>query len=202
MKKLLFMKSFMFACIAISLMSFATEWKLAKTKDKITVYTRAYSSKSSLKEFKAVTSLNATKDQVEALLLDVKNMTNWYDMISDVQVIKVLSGNSAIYRITFDFPMIVQDRYTTIKASLVRDANGNIIVNSAYEDIAHTPVKNAVLVKNLNSSWTIAGKDNELTVTHIGFMDPAGNVPDWLVNSSLVDGPIKTLSAMKKKLNK
>jgi hypothetical protein len=79
--------------------------------------------------------------------------------------------------------------------------NNNLLVNSKFYDIKHTAYEKCVFVTGIESKWIISGKDNDLTVTHTAYMDPSGNIPDWIVNTSVTNGPIKTLSNLKKRLN-
>jgi hypothetical protein len=170
----------------------STEWELQKSKDNIKVYTRTFNSANSIKEFKAVTTSKSTKKNIESVLLEVEKMPEWYDKIKEIKILKKLSPTSAIYRITFDFP-VVNDRYTTLKASLKYDQQNNLIVQSKYEPYPHTPVPSAVFVTEVESKWVISGQDNALRIEHTGYMNPSGSIPEWAVNSSLVDGPIRTL---------
>jgi uncharacterized protein YlbG (UPF0298 family) len=195
------MKIFLLTFSLLLCISSDTEWELRKNKNNIKVYTKVHSDATAINEFKALTSFQGKKEDIKKVLMDVENMDKWYDKISDVKVLKRISPTSAIYRLTFDFPL-VQDRYTTIKATLTTDANNNIFITTAYEKINHTPVAEAIFVNDIQSSWNITGSDGNINIQHIGYMNPAGKLPEWLINSSLTDGPIKTITELKKLASK
>ena len=45
---------------------------------------------------------------------------------------------------------------------------------------------------------SITKNGNKLDVEHIGFMDPAGSIPQWMVNTNVVDSPMKTIKNLKR----
>ena len=174
-----------------------SEWKLEKQKDNITIYTRK--TKFNLKEFRAVTSYNSTLDKVKNELSDVKNMNLWYDMITKVEVLKQISKTEAIYKIYFDFPAITSDRYSIIQGNLTHDDN-TVKVKTKYVDFPHTKETDRVLITNIYSEWSVTKNGNKLDVEHIGFMDPAGSIPQWMVNTNVVDSPMKTIKNLKRRV--
>jgi hypothetical protein len=194
------MKSvFLFSIIALCL-SFTYQksnaWNLAKEKNNIKVYTR-FRDGSKIKEFKAVANFNCTLAQVEKTLVNIKTMNQWYDKVEKVEMLQQISNNEAIYKIYFDFPAIVQDRYSTIKAIIKKDNIGNIFIKTSFFSVPHKEEKSRIYVKEIASEWSITGSDGNVTLEHIAFMNPAGFIPEWLVNSNLTDGPIRTLSNLK-----
>ncbi len=177
-------------------------WELSKDKNGIKVYTRKKTGYS-FKEFKAVSQYQCTKDKIQAEFLDIEAMSQWYDMVEKVELLKKVSDSEAIYKIYFNFPSPTTDRYSTIKAGLTRDkATGDINVYSKYIEIDHKREPNRVLITNMQTSWSIKGPDNNLSIEHIGYLDPAGSIPMWMFNSGLSDGPYRTLLNLKKRVEK
>jgi hypothetical protein len=177
-------------------------WELAKDKNGIKVYTRKKTG-FSFKEFKAESQFKCTKDKIQAEFVNIEAMSQWYDMVEKVELLKKLSETEAIYKIYFNFPSPTTDRYSTIKAGLSRDKiTGDISVYSQYFEIVHKPEPNRVLITNMQTSWSIKGSDNNLSIEHIGYLDPAGSIPMWMFNSGLSDGPYKTLLNLKKRVEK
>jgi hypothetical protein len=176
-----------------------SDWILAKSKGDISVFTRTRKGEKKLLEFKAVTTMPFSKKQIEKEFVDISNMNKWYDMVSEVKLLKKISNTDAIYSIVFDFP-IVSNRYAIVRATLSYDPEGNLVVTSKSTSLPHTPIANCIYTSNLESSWLFSGDDFKLNVEHKGFMDPAGIIPQWLVNSSITDGPIKSIINLKKRL--
>jgi hypothetical protein len=176
------------------------QWELAKDKNGIKVYTRKKDGYT-FKEFKATTTFKTTKDKMEAEFLNIKGMSLWYDMIEKVELIKKISNNEAIYKLYFDFPSPTTDRYAVVKASLTKDVKtGDILVNSKYHAIKHNPEPDRIQVTNIESKWVIKGSDFALNIEHSGHLDPAGNIPLWMFNSGLSDGPYRTIMNLKKRV--
>ena len=91
------------------------------------------------------------------------------------------------------------DRYSTIKASIRKESNGDLRVESKFYAIEHIAEEDYVYVKNIESAWKISGKDGKLSVEHTAFMDPSGSIPNWIINATLTDGPINTLTNLNNK---
>lgn len=178
---------------------FQESWNLAKEKNNIKVYTRI-SPGLNIKEFKAISTFKTTKDKIKAELKDVTKMNEWYDMVEKVEILKTISPNEVVFKLYFDFPAMVDNRYSTIKATLHEGENGDFNIVTKFENINHEALDDYVFVKNIRSEWRISGKDNAVSVEHIAYMDPSGNIPQWLVNSSITDGPIKTLTNLRARI--
>lgn len=174
------------------------EWVLAKQKNGISIYTKQADHKK-LKEFRAETVLNCSIDKMEAILKDLNSMNQWYDMIEKIEVLKTISNTEAIYKIYFDFPIVTSDRYSVLHASIVKNADNSLTATTKFDAMIHHPEKNRVFIKDIRSSWIVSPIDNhKVKVEHSGFMDPAGSIPQWLINQNIVDSPMKTLSNLKK----
>ncbi len=174
------------------------EWTLAKEKSGVKVYTRIKEGQK-LKELKAVATYNCTKDNLYKTFIDIQNMYQWYDMVEKVELLKQISPTEGVHKIFFDFPSLAGDRYSTIKASIKKEANGDLKVETRFYPIEHKPEADYVYVKNIESAWRISGKDGQLAVEHTAFMDPSGSIPNWIINATLTDGPIKTLTNLRKR---
>lgn len=174
------------------------EWSFAKEKNGIKVYTRLKEGQK-LKELKAVATYNCTKNALYTTFIDIQHMNDWYDMVEKVVLLKQISATEGVYKIFFDFPSLAGDRYSTIKASIRKESNGDLRVESKFYAIEHIAEEDYVYVKNIESAWKISGKDGKLSVEHTAFMDPSGSIPNWIINATLTDGPINTLTNLKKK---
>ncbi|MEI6900694.1 MAG: hypothetical protein WCL00_12515, partial [Bacteroidota bacterium] len=63
--------------------------------------------------------------------------------------------------------------------------------------------KDIVRIRDYRQSWTItpAGKNSSRAVLE-GFVDPAGSIPDWLINMLIVDSPFKIINGVKVRVEK
>jgi hypothetical protein len=194
---------YIFSLVSTTLLFSQKDWKRVVDKDNIKVWTKTYD-KDGIKQFKAETVYNENINTVVAALMDVEYSNNWYDMVEKVTILKRYSDTDAIYRIDFDFPALVSDRYTTVRASIKRDeATGNYIVKTKYERYDIPSDDSRVYVNKLESEWTISKIDeNSTKVYHAAFMDPNGSIPAWMVNTSVTSGPVKTLKGLGRNLSK
>jgi hypothetical protein len=190
---------FIVSILIITLLSFtmSNQWELQKEKNGMKVYTRMTQYK--LKEFKINTTLNTSLERLKAELMDVKNMYQWYDMIEQVDILKQISESEAIYKIHFDFPAITSDRYSVVHATITSD-DKSIKVRTKFIEYPHSPEKSKVKISNIYSEWNVKKNGQKLDVEHIGFLDPAGSIPQWLINQNVIDSPMKTLTNLKKRV--
>lgn len=196
------MKSLFIILMSALFITSDINWELAKEKNGIKVYTRKKTGYD-FKEFKAVTNFRCTKDKIQAEFVNIEAMSQWYDMVEKVELLKKVSESEAIYKLYFDFPSFTTDRYSTVKAGLTRDkVTGDISVYSKYIEVQHQKEADRILIKNIETSWKIKGPDNNLSIEHQGYLDPSGSIPMWIFNSGLSDGPYKTLMNLKKRVEK
>ncbi|MBK8698807.1 MAG: hypothetical protein IPN29_04420 [Saprospiraceae bacterium] len=187
------------AFILLSFHSGNEPWVLSKEKNGITVHTRKKEGEN-LKEFKATSTFNCTKEKLEKEFMNVRQMHLWYDMVEKVELLKEISPTEAVYKIYFDFPSLAGDRYSTIKAVIKKETGtGDLLVDTKYFPITHKPEEDRVFVTKIESHWRVSGRDGQLQVEHSAFMDPSGSIPQWIINATLTDGPIKTLTNLRKR---
>ena len=177
------------------------DWKLAKNKNNVKVYTREKEG-SDFKEFKAITTVTATMSQVQAVLNDVESYTEWIaDMKSSV-ALKTISPNERIDRYELDLPWPFEDRDMIMHYKLTQDTKNKstvIILKGKADYIPHK--KGFIRMKSAKGFWKITPKSSTETIVKYQFVaDPSGSLPAWVVNMFIVDGPYKTLTALKEKV--
>lgn len=179
----------------------AQEWELKKEKKGIKVWT-ADKEESRIKQFKAEMIIEADMENVVAILLDVDNMHTWYDRIDFAKELKRNNAFSAVYLIKFGLPWPVKDRYAVVQSEITYDKESKTAtIISKNEKGYLSEYEGLVRTSMLNSGWEVQSMEHgRVRVLHYGHMDPSGNIPAWLANSSIENGPIKTLSRMVEKL--
>ena len=85
------------------------EWKLAKQKNQISVYTRSVSG-SRFKAILGTMEVSATPGQVAALLRDVQNCVDWVAMCKEARVVRRISDRQEIVYGRNDLPFPALDR--------------------------------------------------------------------------------------------
>jgi hypothetical protein len=178
------------------------DWVLQRDESGIKVWTKDFPD-SKFKQFKTETKIKATLKNVVAVFLDIENMSLWYDRVEKVIMVEKISDREGIYKINFELPWPVADRVSAVRAILSHDPTSNVVrVDTNYEPgiIRDTDV---LLVTTMHSEWVLTPVDEDYVhIYHKGYMDPAGSLPSWISNSGVKDGPVKTLTALKRILPK
>ncbi len=172
-----------------------SSWVVSKHDDGIKVYLKDTEG-NRFKSFKVETIFDADYETVLAVLLDVKNIPTYYEMIVDVQDIKEISPQEATYTLFFDFPWPVKDRYSLVESRVDVKRDGSIVVstNGVKGDLKPKLVQ----VDEMKSIWVLKkGKNKTTEVMHTGFMDPGGKVPAWLSKKKTTKNPFRSIQRMR-----
>jgi len=179
------------------------EWKLAKDKDGIQVYTRLQEGRK-IKEFRAVTVIKASLSSVVALVKDAEVAPEWYNHVRSGKPIKVFDEQRSIIYLELDFPFPATDRDMVARFEYTQDPETKV-VRSVVEGMPdYIPEKKGIIrITELEGSWTFTPlPDNKVKVEYQFYADPGGNLPVWAVNMFIVDDPYKSLRRMQEFVEK
>lgn len=178
---------------------YSQDWEFKREQEGIQVYT-ADREGSGFKHFKATATVEANLEQMKAIFRDISNMHTWYDSVAENRLLQKIDVNEAIYTLILDMPWPVKDRASVIRAKMETFDNG-FEVRTQYDNSIKNPLspEDYVLVHDIGSSWIVKSIDDKhVSITHQGYMDPAGSVPAWLAENSVEKGPIKTIQNLRK----
>lgn len=182
--------------------SFAdSPWKLEKDADNVKVYTRVVEG-SALKEFKGITSIQTSLTSLVALLDDREAGPSWIKDSKESSLIKKVDDKlSYSYNVTAA-PWPVKDRDMVIKSVTTQEENSLVVrIQLNAEKEGKPEEKGRVRVTEMKGYWEFKPMDNgAVQVTYQVHADPAGKLPNWLINSLVVDMPFFTLKAMQTKV--
>ncbi|MEZ4910718.1 MAG: START domain-containing protein [Saprospiraceae bacterium] len=185
---------------AIASNAISQSWQRVSTEDNMTLYTRQVKN-TSIKEFKIEATISESMMTIVRCIKDVSALPNWYDKIKTVKTLKVIDDNAAIYIIEYALPFPFTNRVSTVLGKYtITDDKTSAHIESGYtpHDIPKS-MQNLVPVTVIASSWDITAiTPKECQVSHTGYMDPAGQIPDWAVNESILKGPYRTIRNFKK----
>jgi len=173
-------------------------WHLVKTDENLKVYTSPEKG-SSIRKFKITTLCKGQLSVAEKIFRNLTAMPEWYEGVKSAHLTKRISDNEAEYTLIYGMPFPLVDRVATIRGTMEK-SDESILIKTAHfpSDIANKYSK-LVRVTRIWSTWEINKKsEGRLEITHTGFMDPSGPVPDWLINLKLTDVPVKTLKNLQK----
>lgn len=191
------------AILSLSMLSFtgitSSDWKFEKEKNDIKVYTKKKGD-SNLKAFKAVTQVDGSVQSVFNKIIDFDTYTSW---VNDCKEAYTVENNTDdyVYYIKFDTPWPVSNRDVVIKF-MVKDQSQNRIYAELVDDHSNKVDKKSKVVRmtDFSATWLLEQTGSKVSITHTGYGDPGGSVPTWLINSTVTDGPINSLSNLKKLL--
>ena len=196
MKHLSFILAICFAPFAYG----QTDWKKAKEKDGILIYTRTYE-ENDLKEFRAHMSIEARFETIVALITEASHYPNWVYKVSTCEVLEdqLPRTSKTYYTVAMPWPLKNRDGVTT--STVLQKANGHVVVRQT-DAPEHLPEKEGyVRLKQVDTTWTIEDKgDGNISLIYQSLADPDG-VPNWLVNLFLLDGPQETLKNLRKEVS-
>jgi hypothetical protein len=178
------------------------QWKLKKEKNGITVFTRLMEG-SKFKEYKSVCELSATPQQLHDLLLDVKTYTKWMDRVIHAEIVET-NGEDVFYvysEVKVPWPFDNRDQIT--KSVVKRDTVTGAIAIEVTIIPDYMPEKKGVIrLPSGRGSWVFTPKENGMTEAYHWFGgDPGGNIPAWIMNMFLVEGPYNTMMGMQQMIS-
>jgi hypothetical protein len=176
-----------------------TEWKFIKETKDVKVYYREIPNKS-LKEVKIQTVFDADINTIVEVLREVSSYPKWVYKAVYSKKLKEISPNEMIYYNKLDFPWPLTDRDVVIHTKVTKGLNEAVSISYATED-PKMPKNEMVRISEFNSKWTLKQSGQKVNAEYVFSSNPGGNIPVWMVNMSLEDGPIKTIANLKKQIS-
>lgn len=172
-------------------------WKLAKEKNGIVIFTRQMEG-SKFKEYKTITVVEATPQELIDILLDVENYPKWMAFVKAAELLEMDGENIFYVYSEVKLPWPFDNRDEVTKSVVKKDSlsNNYHIEIDIIED--YVPEKKGItrLVFG-NGLWVFTPVDEHKTEVYHRFGgDPGGKIPAWIVNMFLVDGPYKTMMGL------
>ena len=179
----------------------AQDWKLEKDVDGIKIYTRDEPG-SNNKAFKGITEVQASVDEVCAILEDVEQCDEWDEDVKEIKVFEHEQGKMFRYYISYEVPWPFQDRDLCLESVFTTDpATGNRQLKTKSIPDALPVEEDMVRMINYWQCWTLIAKPNGITeIVMEGFADPAGSIPSWVANMAVTGSPLKMLQNIRKEL--
>jgi hypothetical protein len=180
----------------------AQSWNFISEKDGIRLYTREENGRP-LKAFRSVADIDAPAEKIFDLLNDL-NRTDWWDdnLILD-KVLNFEKNKSARYYMIYKLPWPVKDRDLSVDVTASSDPeSGERRITAVAVNGIIPESKEMIRIKDYRETWILkpAGEGRTNVVLE-GFIDPAGNIPDWLANALITESPVKTMSKLRQSLN-
>jgi hypothetical protein len=180
---------------------FSQPWEFEKEVDGIRIYTRKEVN-SPLKCYKGEVIIHVPMEKICAMVGNSKNFDWWGDDFKCIRVLSYADKKFVRYYYIYDMPWPLTDRDLAVEATVQTDTEtGKYVVLS--KPLLNVVPLNPDLVR-INSywqTWTMIpmGKGNVHVILE-GFVDPGGNVPDWLYNMLTTEMPLKTIGLLRSRV--
>ena len=177
------------------------QWVIRKDKDGIKIYTAKLPNES-FRAVKVECFMNATADQLLAVLLDINNNHEWVYKTIASEIVKPISDRELIYHAQMECPWPFSNRDIIAHLKIARQSPSVITISSqAKPDLLPTE-EDVVRIRSSKAQWTITDmKDQVIKVEYTIQFDPGGNIPPWLLNLFITDGPYESFRKMKERVD-
>lgn len=182
---------------AMSSMTMAEDWKVAKDEDGIKVSLSEVAG-SPYKAYRGVTLINAPVAKIRALQEDVAGSCVWIHECKTQKLLKHEGDQSWTYA-QFNTPWPVTARDSVLHVTTVQGADGSVTRNIEAAPTYVEDEKGYVRVTEAKGYWKLVPKGDATEVTYQLHTNPGGSVPSWLANKFVIEAPFNTLKALKAK---
>jgi hypothetical protein len=177
-------------------------WKLSRTADGVTIYSRPHSN-SSLKEFKAIGDIDAPSRAVHGVIADFESYSAFMPYTAECRLLKREPGSFITYqRIS---PKVCSDRDYTLR---VRESSwpgpGGLVYLNKWEpaNASGPPENPGVLRVNVcEGAWLLEPAGTDKThATYSVYTDTGGLIPSFIANHFAQVGIGKIFAAVRKQV--
>lgn len=173
------------------------DWSEAKNKNGITVYTRQATG-SKFKEFKAETVFETTLHALVAVLMDSPGYTKWYADCGGSKTLKQVNEKELYRHMLVSAPWPVQNRDLVTRVVASQNLQTRVVTIDLFNDKNYIPAsEDAIRIPESRGFWKLIPKENKVEVEYQYMGDPGGSLPGWAVNLFIVDGPYRSLMALR-----
>ena len=171
-------------------------WDLKKNKDGITIHTREDKTTGNI-EFKASIVIETTIDTLLGVFKDVENYKEWMADTKVSKTLKKISDTEEYIYFEAKVPWPLENRDLSIYQKItVTSESTNISIIGKPDYIPHK--KGITRIEKAIGSWNlILLPNNEVKIVYQFMADPGINIPNWIINLFIVDGPYKTLTNLR-----
>jgi hypothetical protein len=176
--------------------SHAQAWKLAKSKNGVTVETR-FIKGWSIKQYRATVYIKTTLEEAVETYRNPAKRKSFMARSLVVENLKVNSKNDIITYNVVKAPWPVTNRDNITHSIFTYSPNKVYVKMKSIPD--YIPKKEEfVRIPRSEGFWIFEDQGNgTIKVVQQSVADLGGSVPDWAVNSSIVEGPYDVLLALK-----
>lgn len=199
--RLLFFLLFVFPFFNVSA-EVENGWKLRKNNDSIKVYTKKKED-TRIYMYKVVAEISLKPEMVYRQVVDFRENLKYMELVDSLRCLD--HQKDRLYRnyMHFNMPWPVENREMISEMEVTINQEGIYLEsNHLPEHLPDNP--NAIPIKDYKQKWTIkkGSCQNESRITVIGWVDPGGSIPPWVVNLFSVQTPFRFISGILKEVRR
>jgi hypothetical protein len=175
----------------------AQDWELKKIGDGIRVYTTMMDG-SAFKSFKAEMVVDGKIGQLKYILQHIDLYPTLFPDTKELKILDRPNDSTLIQYSHTETPWPIDDRDGVYRVRFKTRTDGGFeAVGEALPN--YLPEKDGIVrIRKTHSLWqVIPQKDGKLKIIYLVSAEPGGSLPDWLVNSAVIDIPFKTFTNLK-----
>lgn len=177
------------------------EWTLRKEADHITVYTIDQPD-SSFKAFKAVAVLDAPIENLMAVMANPGSCVEWVHNCTESYGFGEGEFHDRLAYSVNDMPWPVTDRDYVLHIQTRGDrASGEVVMDMSAVPDQRAESSSRVRVDRSDTLYRFTPQEDKTRMVWVQHTDPNGSLPGWLVNSLLVDIPVRSMKQLERVAN-
>ena len=171
------------------------QWKQARNRNGVLVETRG-NPRFGLLEFRATAIAPAEPEAVVARIRDPDSFHEWYAELRESRLVEAAAdGRSWLQYLAVKQPFPVSDRDVFVRLKLRQRGNATSIAIQAEQG---DPVRGLVRMPYLRGFWWLAPTDGGTRVIHQVQAEAGGDVPAFVANAAVTNGPFDTLRGLRR----
>lgn len=176
-------------------------WTLRKESGDIRVYTIDQPD-SSFKAFKAVGLLDAPIENLMAVMINPGSCVEWVHNCIESYAFGAGSFHDRFAYSVNDMPWPVTDRdYVLRIRTRGNETSGEVVMDLNATPDQRSEIDSRVRVDRSDTFYRFSPQGEQTRMVWVQHTDPNGALPGWLVNSLLVDIPVRSMEALEQVAN-
>ncbi len=201
MSCLRFLPVFAFFLLPCSTLRAQQNWELLEDKSGIAIYGKD-TPYSDIKELKIITTFRTSLSSLVLLVMDVPYHPKWIYKCKKAYVVKEVSDSELYYYHETEAPWPASDRDGVAHVKVKQDPKSRVVNIEVRGVSGMVPIKpQFVRVPKIEASWTFTPVSEGVVKGEYRIkLDPGGNIPAWIINLFIEDGPYASILSMREAL--
>lgn len=193
------MKKILLSAILILLTTFSfaqNDWKFVKNTDGIKVYNKK---SGGLKDVKIEITFDCNMSTLIEVLMDISSFPKWIYKVKTAKIVKTISQNQRIYYDQIEMPWPVKDRDLVGLSKITQNPATKEVILEDFGQTKGVPLNpDYIRVTDFHAKWVLTPTSSGIKGVYTLHSDPAGELPDAVVNLFVDEGPVNSMKALRK----